>query len=570
MDAKARMQQCLVEIYGTDEAPEARARLAPLIQKARTTFPPAVRQACFSEKEIILIAYGDSLISAGEKPLATMHRFAGRYLAGAVSTIHFLPFFPYSSDDGFAVQDYFRVDPGLGEWEDLQAIGRDFDLMFDFVINHFSSQNEWLGRYLDGEAGFENFAIAVDPGEDLSAVTRPRSLPLLTKFTRRDGRSVHLWTTFSEDQVDFNFRSIDVLEKMVAVMLWYVRQGARILRLDAIAYLWKEIGTSCIHLPETHAMVKLLRAILDQVAPNVLLITETNVPHDENISYFGRGADEAQLVYNFSLPPLLLHAFLKSNTTLLSECARGLTTPSDETTYLNFTASHDGIGVRPLEGILAPAEMDEVVETVKKAGGHVSTKRNADGTDSPYELNITYVDAILTAHPPRSAEKFLASQAIQYSLPGVPATYLHSLLGSRNWTEGVDQTGRARAINREKLSLTEVTTALNDSRSFRSRVFYPYLRLMRIRSNQPAFHPNAAFRIFNLGPALFAIRRSCGRQTIFAVTNISSQPVPFEPKAMAIPHDAVDLITGRKWNLSASMLAPYQHVWLSRPAPLPG
>jgi sucrose phosphorylase len=223
-----------------------------------------------------------------------------------------------------------------------------------------------------------------------------------------------------------------------------------------------------------------------------------------------------------------------------------------------------------LEGILAPAEMDEVVETVKKAGGHVSTKRNADGTDSPYELNITYVDAILTAHPPRSAEKFLASQAIQYSLPGVPATYLHSLLGSRNWTEGVDQTGRARAINREKLSLAEVAAALADDRSFRSRVFYPYLRLMRVRSNQPAFHPNAAFRIFDLGPALFAIRRSCGRQTIFAVTNISSQPVPFDPKAMAIPHDAVDLITGRKWNLSASMLAPYQYVWLSRPAPLPG
>jgi sucrose phosphorylase len=567
MGAKARMQRLLVEIYGIDRAPEAQARLTPLIQKAGATSPPPAQPAYFCEKDIVLITYGDSLISAAEKPLASMHRFAGRYLAGAVSTIHFLPFFPYSSDDGFAVQDFFRVAPGLGEWEDLQAIGRNFDLMFDFVINHFSSQNEWLDRYLAGEAGFENLAIAVDPGEDLTGVTRPRSLPLLTEFERRDGEKVHLWTTFSEDQIDFNFKSINVLEKMVSVMLWYVRRGARILRLDAIAYLWKEIGTACIHLPQTHAMVKLLRAILDQVAPNVLLITETNVPHDQNISYFGQGTDEAQLVYNFSLPPLLLHAFLKSDTTVLSDWARGLTTPSDRTTYFNFTASHDGIGVRPLEGILPPAEMNGVVEAVRRAGGRVSTKRNADGSDSPYELNITYVDAILADPSSSSAEKFLASQAIQYCLPGVPATYIHSLLGSRNWTEGVNQTGRARTINREKLSLSEVMAALNDSHSFRSRVFYPYLRLMRIRSKQPAFHPNAAFEIFDLGPALFAIRRWFGRQTIFAVTNISSRPVPFDLKAMAVPRDAIDLITGQKWDFSISKLAPFQYVWLSSPPP---
>jgi sucrose phosphorylase len=356
---------------------------------------------------------------------------------------------------------------------------------------------------------------------------------------------------------------------MVSVMLWYVRRGARILRLDAIAYLWKEIGTSCIHLPQTHAMVKLLRSILDQVAPQVLLITETNVPHDENVSYFGQGADEAQLVYNFSLPPLLLHAFLKSDSTVLSEWACGLTTPSDQTSYFNFTASHDGIGVRPLEGILPPAEVDGVVEAVKRAGGRVSTKRNADGSDSPYELNITYVDAILADPSSSCAEKFLASQAIQYCLPGVPATYIHSLLGSRNWTEGVNRTGRARTINREKLSLTEVTAALHDSRSFRSRVFYPYLRLMRIRSNQPAFHPNAAFEIFDLGPALFAIRRSSGQQTVFAVTNISSRPVSFDPDAMAVPRDAVDLISGHQWDFSISTLAPYRYVWLSTPSPPP-
>ena len=563
MDAKNRMQCLLVDLYGADGAQDAQSRLEPLMADISPDLPPSLRKEYFSEKDIVLITYGDTLRRQGERPLASMHRFTKEFLKGAVSAIHFLPFFPYSSDDGFAVQDFFNIDPRLGGWEDIGAIGHDFELMFDYVINHFSSQNKWLDRYLAGETGFEDFAIAVDPEEDLTGVTRPRSLPLLTEFKRKDGQSVHLWTTFSEDQIDFNFQSIDVLEKMVAVMLWYVRQGARILRLDAIAYLWKEIGTACIHLPQTHAMVKLLRAILDQVAPDVVIITETNVPHEENISYFGQGTDEAQMVYNFSLPPLLLHTFFNEDTSLLSDWARKLTTPSENTTYFNFTASHDGIGVRPLEGILRPDQIAEVVEAVKRAGGRVSTRRNPDGSDSPYELNITYVDAILADDKMASADKFLASQAIQYCLPGVPATYIHSILGSRNWIEGVNRTGRARTINREKLNLKEVITELGDKHSFRSRVFYPYRRLMQIRSKQPAFHPNADFEILDLHPALFAIRRSCEQQTIFAVTNVSSKPVRINPDRMSAPPDAVDLFTNRKWGNASQTLAPCRYVWLS-------
>ncbi|MBT8364092.1 MAG: sugar phosphorylase, partial [Deltaproteobacteria bacterium] len=396
-----------------------------------------------------------------------------------------------------------------------------------------------------------------------SMVTRPRSLPLLSEYQKKDGRRVHLWTTFSADQIDFNFADLDVLAKMTEVLLFYVQQGATILRQDAIAYLWKEIGTTCIHLPQTHAVVKLFRAILDLVAPDVMILTETNVPHAENVSYFGNGRDEAQMVYNFTLPPLLFYSFVKEDATVLTDWAKGLQLESTGNTFFNFTASHDGIGVRPLEGILPPQELDALVEVVKTNGGQVSYKRNPDGSDSPYELNITYVDAILADQASGHAEKFLASQAIQYVLPGVPATYIHSLLGSRNWVEGVEQTGRARTINRQKLQVADVIKDLNNPQSFRSRVFYPYINIIKTRKNQPAFHPNSDFEILDMHPKVFTIRRSSEDQTIHAVTNISSSEVSVPLTDIGVSGLQTDLITGDRIDLDLVVLKPYQYLWLT-------
>ena len=406
------------------------------------------------------------------------------------------------------------------------------------------------------------FAIEVDPAIDLSMVTRPRSLPLLSEYKKNNGQTVHLWTTFSADQIDFNFKSLDVLEKMIDVLLFYADQGATILRLDAIAYLWKEIGTNCIHLYQTHDMVKLFRAVLDLVAPDVIILTETNVPHDENISYFGDGHDEAQMVYNFTLPPLLFYSFVKEDATILSDWARGLYLESESNTFFNFTASHDGIGVRPLEGILNPAELDSLVEIVKANDGQVSYKQNPDGSESPYELNITYVDAILADTSSTRTEKFLASQSIQYALPGVPATYIHSLLGSRNWVDGVKQTGRARTVNREKLQIEDLISELNDPESFRSKIFFPYLNLIRTRKKQSAFHPNAGFEILEIDPKVFGIKRFSQDQTIYALTNISPEMVPVSLSEKAAADQAIDLISGETVKTAAFSLNPYQYVWL--------
>jgi sucrose phosphorylase len=559
-----KVKDLLIKIYGEQTAALALDGIAPIIHKYGAN--RRKKTSYFSQEDVVLITYGDSLKKNGEAPLATLHAFANQYLKGAISNIHFLPFFPYSSDDGFSVMDFFEIDPALGTWQEVAAIGQDFELMFDYVVNHFSSKGQWFQNYLAGQKGFQDFAIEVDPATDLSMVTRPRSLPLLSEYKKNDGQTVHLWTTFSADQIDFNFKSLDVLAKMIDVLLFYADQGATILRLDAIAYLWKEIGTNCIHLPQTHEMVKLFRAVLDQVAPDVIILTETNVPHAENISYFGDGRDEAQMVYNFTLPPLLFYSFVTEDATILSEWARGLHLASADNTFFNFTASHDGIGVRPLEGILDPSEIENLIEIVKSNGGQVSYKRNPDGTDSPYELNITYVDAILGDTSSTRADKFLASQSIQYALPGVPATYIHSLLGSRNWVEGVQETGRARTVNREKLQVEKLISELNNPESFRARVFFPYLNLIKTRKKQSAFHPNAGFEILDTGPKVFGIKRYSQDQTIVALTNISSKPVSVSLPASISSGQSTDLISGETVEPASFNLNPYQYVWLAEPA----
>ncbi|MBW2570335.1 MAG: sugar phosphorylase [Deltaproteobacteria bacterium] len=564
MEGVDTVKGILNKIYGIKKGALAFKKILPLIEK----FPVEKREAqeYFSQEDVVLITYGDSMCSDGEAPLKTFYRFAAKYFKEVFSTIHILPFFPYSSDDGFSVIDFYCVDPKLGGWEDIKSLGNDFQLMFDLVLNHVSSKSKWFEKYLNEEQGFEDFAIETDPSIDLSGITRPRSLPLLTEFIKSSGRAVNVWTTFSADQIDLNFKSIDVLAKMVEVLLFYVKHGATILRLDAIAYLWKEIGTNCVHLSRTHDVVKLFRSILDCVAPDVMIITETNVPHLENISYLGDGRNEAQMVYNFTLPPLLFYSFAIEDSTALSSWAKGLYLKSETNTFFNFTASHDGIGVRPLEGILPEKEIDRLVKIVKENGGRVSCKRNSDGSESPYELNITYVDAFLknkkaldTCH----ADRFLATQATQFVLPGVPAVYIHSILGSHNWEEGVKQTGRARTINRKKIKLDNILQQLKDTETFCHKIFFSYIELIKIRKKQPAFHPNAFFEILEIDPKVFAIKRCCKSQTIYALTNISSEHISVSLSGDQVLDRMKDLLTGEQFNTKSFVLNPYQFVWLS-------
>ena len=565
MEDMGAVQHLLKKIYGEKIGNLAFDKILPIIDR----FPPRKGRGrgYFSQEDVFLITYGDTLKNEGERPLETLYKFSLRHFKDVFSTIHILPFSPFSSDDGFSVIDFFTVNPELGTWKNIRRLGREFQLMFDLVLNHVSAKSMWFQNYLAEKPNYEDLAIEVDPLADLSLVTRPRSLPLLTRFKKTSDDPVYVWTTFSADQIDLNYKSLEVLKQMVKSLLFYVEQGATSIRLDAVAYIWKEIGTTCIHLPQAHQMVQFFRSILNVVAPDVLLITETNVPHNENMSYFGDGHNEAQMIYNFTLPPLLFYTFAREDSTVLSEWAKNLKVTSNRNTFFNFTASHDGIGVRPLEGILPKAEIDKLTDVVKENGGRVSYKRNPDGSDSPYELNITYVDALLAPGATKNswhAQKFLASQSIQYALPGVPASYLHSVLGSRNWEVGVRQTQRARTINREKLQVDDVLSQLKDPETFRYQIFYRYIEMIKTRRKQPAFHPNADFEILGIDPRVFVIARYAKDQELYAVTNISSKRITASLSSVGAPVRMKDIITGEIFRTDALKLNPYQLLWLSK------
>ncbi|MGD9214960.1 MAG: sugar phosphorylase [Desulfobacteraceae bacterium] len=555
VDAYDEIRSITEKIYGAGDTAAAVERLAALIDRFKQ--PNRAISSRFSEADAVLISYGDTLVDDGCAPLQSLCEFACGYLKESFSAIHLLPFFPYSSDDGFSVIDYKTVNPAVGTWQDIERIGREFDLMVDYVLNHVSAKSQWFRRYLADEPGYRDLAIEVPAQTDLSMVTRPRSLALLTPVTKTSGEQVQVWTTFSDDQIDLNYQSVDVLTKMVEVLLFYIDKGARLIRMDAVAYLWKQIGTRCIHLPQTHDMVRLFRKILDQVAPEVIIITETNVPHDENVSYFGDGRDEAQMVYNFSLPPLLLYAFDAGDASVLSRWAQSLSTPSEHTTFFNFTASHDGIGVRPAEGILSAEQIDRLTQLALRNGGQVSYKDNSDGSQSPYELNLTYVDA-MGADP----YKYLASQAIAMTLPGVPAVYIHSLVGSRNWHAGVKMTGRARSINRQQLKLPRLLKELEDSGSFRAKIFSAYCHMLKVRRSQPAFHPNAGFEVLELDHRVFGVRRRVPSQEIYAVTNVGAGAVSLSLTALGVSPQLRDLLSNRLLSTDALRLNPYQTLWL--------
>jgi glycosidase len=567
MRQDARLRDHLEFLYGRAGRDEVWPALRTRLEDFQRRHPELAGQnddpgQRLTERDAFVITYGDQVTEPGRPPLHTLAEFFETHLGDAVAGVHLLPHFPYSSDDGFSVIDYRRVDPRLGDWNDVARLGRRYRRMFDAVINHISRESEWFRGFLDGRTPYRDYFITCDPATDLSQVVRPRALPLLTQFHTLQGVE-YVWTTFSDDQIDLNYANPRVLLEIVDVLLCYVERGAELLRLDAIAYLWKQPGTACIHLPQTHRVVKLFRAVLDAVAPGVLLITETNVPHADNIRYFGDGTDEAQMVYNFALPPLVLHTFRTGSCRRLREWAGTLTTPSPATTFFNFLASHDGIGVMPARGLLRDDEMAALVEQTRAHGGRVSMRSLPDGTQTPYELNVTLFDALNAGDDEVAVRRFLASQVIMLSLAGVPGIYVHSLFGTRNWHEGVAQTGRARTINRQKFQRAALEAELADAGSLKRRVFDGYRSLLGARRSHPAFHPNAAQRILSLGDAVFGVLRTgAGGAQVVALVNVTGNPQPVRLEMLPASVELRDLITGRKLEPTLN-LQPYECVWLA-------
>lgn len=555
-----KIKKLITYIYGESFSEAHFKTLLTKLEQAAVAITEK-RKSGWDEKDVVLITYADQFTAAGRDALPLFTRFYNEWLVRSFSHVHLLPFYPWSSDDGFSVIDYHSVAPETGTWQDVAELKKSASLMFDFVCNHMSAKSEWFAHYLAQKPGYEDFFISVDPETDLSAVTRPRALPLLTPFTLHDGSVRHLWTTFSDDQIDLNFASPQVLIAMVDVLLHYLVEGASYIRLDAVGFMWKIPGTSCIHLEQTHCLIQLFRAITEAVAPGTVIITETNVPHKDNISYFGDGENEAQMVYQFSLPPLVLHAVHRQDVKALCQWAGSLALPSTKTTWFNFLASHDGIGLNPLRGILPESEILSLVEKLQQEGALVNWKNNPDGTRSPYEINVTYLDALSSQNSSDDERiaRFILAHAVLLSFPGVPAVYIQSVLGSRNDYEGVERLGYNRAINRKKYGPGEIDFELSNKNSLRHKIYSRLSELIAIRRGESAFHPDAQAFFESLAEQILKIVRvSESGEKITALFNFSHNVHTVYGETLS----GMELLSGQVVNGKELTLNPWQVMWI--------
>ncbi len=551
----------LTAIYGPDRAEQVAPAVESLLNTHSTqrSIPPPER---WTEADVWLITYPDQFQRSGTPPLTTLAAFLDSNLRGWINGVHILPFFPSTSDEGFSITDFTEVDPRLGSWQDIEQIAADWRLMVDAVVNHASAQGRWFESWRSGDPVFADFFRTAAPDADLSSVVRARQHPLLTRFETADGAR-WVWTTFSADQVDLDYRNPAVLVRVLDVLLMYVAHGADVVRLDAVGFLWKEEGSSSINLPETHRIIQFLRACLDVCYPGIVLITETNVPHEENLSYLGdRTHPEAGAVYQFPLPPLTLHAFTTGDATQLVAWLAALEAPLEGTTYLNFLSSHDGVGLRPLEGLISSADVQLLVAHAEANGGLVSSRADGEGSPIPYELNATWFDLV---RGPTTGEdamaRHVASHAVMLAVRGVPALYVQGLLAGENDIAGVSAFGHARSINRRRFvdgDLDELGVRLDNSDSPAARSVAALRQMIELRASSPAFHPDTEQTILDTPAQVVGIERRPETSAAARVyVNVSGTSV-------TIPAETDRASAGNRWSADAGVLelGPWGYAWV--------
>ncbi|TDN90801.1 alpha-amylase family glycosyl hydrolase [Microbacterium sp. BK668] len=554
---RARLHPLVAGLYGDgagevlDGLMELAARWAPALQRADKDRP--------DEATAYLITYGDAFRRKDEAPLHTLAGVLRTHVRDAVTDVHLLPIYPWTSDDGFGVLDHRQVNPQLGTWSDIAELRADHALALDFVANHLSSSSAWFRGWLARDPRFDGYFLEPGPDFDTTHVVRPRTTALIHEYSRPDGTTAKAWTTFGADQVDVDPSTPAVLLDLTDVLLGYLSHGATTVRLDAIGYLWKQSGTTCLHLPQTHAIIRIWRVLVDELAPGTLLLTETNVPHADNITYFGDGSNEAHMVYQFALPPLVLHAFVTGRATALSDWASTIGPVSETATWFNFLASHDGIGIRPTQGLLTDGDRAQLVQRTLARGGRVSMARRPDGSEGVYELNTNYLDALVDPEDPdpdaSAVVRGLAAHAILLSVVGVPAIYYHSLLGSGQDLDGMERSDIARRINRETLDADRLTAELASSPR-RQGMLEGLRHLLEVRRSLAGFSPFADQTVEQLDPRVFAVRRAAASDDeVVAAINVSEEHVSLPTLR------GRDVLTGRRHE--GVDLGPFDYVWLT-------
>lgn len=568
-DFSEKVKQYLFQIYSNDLSKKQINNLFLNIKSIFTQPMKRSKNELWSEKDFLLITYADSIKKNNQKNLITLNSFLKKYCK-EFSYIHILPFFPFSSDDGFAVEDYKKIKIEHGSWKDLKKITKTFDIMVDLVINHCSSNNKLFKNFLEDKNPGKDFFINSEKKFPKSnKIVRPRSSDL-SKKVLVDGKNNYVWCTFGHDQVDFDFRNPNVLLYFFEIIKFYLDQDIKALRLDAVAFLWKELGTRCINLPQTHNIIRLIRLIIDRFYNKTLVITETNIPSHENLTYFGNN-NEAHCIYNFSLAPLLIHAVVSGNSFYLKKWSRGMPPAQENNSYLNFLSTHDGIGMRPVEGILPENEIQKYFNFFKKQGGLFSYRTNA-GKKSVYEVNITLLEAFKECYNGKDKfvlERFILAHTILFSMEGIPAIYIQNYLGSKNDNAKVKKTNSFRSINRRNWNFDSLVKIFKNKSNINSKILHSLNRLMVLRKKQIAFHPNATQFTLQLGDIFFGIwRQSIDRsQSIFCISNLTNvkQKISLLDINLISTNNWFDILSNKKIkNIGDELLfKPYQTFWIT-------
>ena len=573
-ELKKRVLRHINRIYcdnlSDNEINELSQNLADHVISSQVNLPTHITEdgESWSESTVILITYADSVEEKNSLPINSIHNFLNNYCSEIFDMVHILPFFPSSSDKGFAVMDYYSIYYRFGQWSDILKLSKDFGVMADVVINHGSSQGQWFKNFLKGYGKGSNYFLNFEQKFDTSKVTRPRTSDLLNPIKTLEGER-YIWCTFSIDQVDYNFSKPEVLYEFVLIIIYYLTKGITVFRFDAVAFIWKKIGTSCINHHKTHEIVRLFRTLLSYLSPKAVLVTETNTPARENVSYFGNG-NEAHWIYNFSLPPILVYSILSGDSSYIEKLTMSMPPSQLGTAYLNFIASHDGIGLRPAESFLSQNEIEKFINHMEKNGGKISYRSNNTNTPEPYEINISLMDAMKESFDKESKlylKRFICVHTIMLSLEGVPAIYIHSLFGSSNDYDLFKITKQNRSLNRGKIKVSEIMKS--DHPNEHHTIFNEIKNLIKIRKKQPAFNPNAVQFTLHLGRDLYGIwRQSLDKtQSIFCITNLTHNDTILSLLDLNLTsfdswHDLLSNISIDE-DSKDLLLKPYQTVWLS-------
>ena len=572
LDILKRLNFIYRSIISEDKTLEYSKKINKLINNYKDIGPKNSKNDYWSENTILLITYADS-ISRGlsGKTLNDFGKFYKKYLKKFINSIHFLPFFPSSGDGGFSVKNHNDVDKAYGTWEDIQSLSKKANIMTDLVLNHSSSKGDWYKNFLDDKDPGKNYFYVVDKNYDCSKVVRPRDHDLLTEIELQNKKKF-LWCTFSHDQIDLNFKNPDVLLEFIKLIIKLSSYGIKIFRLDAVAFIWKQPGTTCLNLSQTHEIIKLLRDIVDQLDKNLIIVTETNLPKQENLSYFGKN-DEAHWIYNFSLPPLIVNTFLFEDSVALTKWSMKMPPAQLGNAYLNFIASHDGIGMRPAEGILSDKEIKKMLQRLKKNGSKFSMRKLSNNEEKVYEANISLFNALQFTDSDLKGKfalkRFIAAHCIILAIEGVPAFYFNSLFATKNDEETFANTGVKRNLNRYKWHYSTLVNLIKTNNTIERNCYEIFKELISIRKIQPAFHPNATQFTLNLDKNIFAVWRQSRdrKQSIFALTNVSSKTIKFNT-------NKINLIDDEKWFDLLSQetkitddqyvkLMPFQSLWIT-------